>query len=513
MQVPSYILKHTKIKDEKIWHFYMLLALWNCIYVTINVSVVLFLNEQLGNIFLAGLALSIGALFSLLFDGLFSYLQKIFPARTLFLSSIIGVLFAMMFFLFPYPFFAYLAAIFFRISFDLCDITAISYILSKSLPAEYGENLSYKQLAQGIGLGAGFIISALLMKVSYFIGATGETLQELIISSQGTFFSTLFVLKILIIFLLFFLWFFAFLLFDKSVPNFSKEFLQVSFQKLEAETIEGLKQTSTQILKNLKEKSIPKEQNQIELTPLSHTEKFNVSEMTKELSSAFKKVFQIFSKWQENFSLAWSTGVMGFFSYWDTFLATFIPIFFTEILRNQPGFIQGIPGSLLMLLFILPVMGFLPLIAKLGDKYGRYYFMLLGVFMTILSGFSIVLFYDTNFFIILLSGFGIALGYLFGMSSAKAQSASKMNEFFAIEGKTRDIESNIAAGPIMVIDNIGNIFGPLLGGALIEIFGFRGFFFVLTLVLFLFFIVSIKNFSLISGHSYVLQSPILIKKQ
>jgi len=51
------------------------------------------------------------------------------------------------FILFSSLFFVYLAAIFFSISFDLMEITVTSYIMAESLPANYGQNLSYKEVA------------------------------------------------------------------------------------------------------------------------------------------------------------------------------------------------------------------------------------------------------------------------------------------------------------------------------------------------------------------------------
>jgi MFS family permease len=509
MQVPGYILEHTNIKDEKIWHFYLLLATWASIYTTMNVSVVLFLQEALGDIFLAGFALSIGSMCSMFFDGIFSYLQKVYTSRNLFLVSIIGMILAVSLFLFPISITAYLAAIFFRISFDLCDITAISYILSKSLPAEYGQNLSYKQLAQGIGMIGGFIISAVLMQASYFIGEAGESLEKLVSLGQTKFLTTLFFIKIFLLVLLLVLWFLAYLMFDKKIKKFDKEFLFSSFQKLEAETLEGFKGKTAKIVKGIPGK-LKQEPNQIKLRNTEEKENLDKTNFLKELFTALKDLKLILTKKPFHISLLWSILIMGIFSYWDTFLGTFLPIFFTEILKEQSGFIQNLPGSILMLIFILPVLGFLPVVAKWGDKYGRYYFMLLGLIITIISTFLIFLFYTSSFLIILIAGFGIAFGYLFAMSTAKAQTASLMNEFFAVEKQKAEIDSNASSGPIMLIDNMGNIFGPLIGSAIISLMGFRGFFMIFSLFLGVLLFFSLKNLSKITGHNYVFHSPIEI---
>ena len=516
MQIPSFVLAHTNIKDEKIWQFYVLLAVWACIYTVMNTSVVLFLNETLGSIFLAGLALAIGSVFSMLFDGLFSYLQKVYPSRSLFLMSIIGMMIAVLLFLVSVnAFIAFLAAIFFRISFDLCDITAVSYVLAKSLPAEYGQNLSYKQLAQGIGMIFGFLASAILLTTAYFIGDTTAGAIDAaasIINIQAQadqFVSALFLMKVFLLLLLFVLFFFAFLLFDRSIKNFSKAELLLSFQKLEAETMQGLRHTAMKVVKNLPEK-VQGEKNQITLVSTENKKALNASEIFAELGSAMKSLMLIFKKKPRNTSLLWSMGVMGIFSYWDTFLATFLPIFFTEVLKEQSGWGQNIPGSLLMLLFILPVLGLLPIVAKWGDKYGRFYFMVFGILITAFATLIIGFTSTQALPVIILAGFGISFGYLFGMSTAKAQVASKLNEFLAVEKQESKIDSNASAGPIMLTDNIGNILGPLIGGGLIALIGFQGFFIFFSLLLFALLAFTYKNSKKISGHSYVFQSPVKV---
>jgi MFS family permease len=176
-------------------------------------------------------------------------------------------------------------------------------------------------------------------------------------------------------------------------------------------------------------------------------------------------------------------GVMAFFSYWDTFLATFMPIFFTEVLREQEGWLQHIPGSLLMLVFILPILGLLPFVAKMGDKIGREFFMIAGIVLTAIFSFVIGIVSTEAFLILFIGGFGIAFGYLFGMSSAKAQAAYKINQFSAKNDSKKKENEDDSAGHIMLVDNVGNIIGPLLGGLLIQVLGFQRFFLLFSFLL------------------------------
>lgn len=498
MQIPSIIANHTNIKNEKLWHFYLLLGSWASINTVMNVSVVLFLNESLNSIFLAGLALSIGSVFSMLFDGLFSALQKSFPARTLFLASIVGIMIAIFFFLISiHPVLAFIAAIFFRVSFDLYDITAMSYILGRSTPDGYGENLSYKQLAQGLGMIFGLVLSAVLLGAAYFIGDTANAVADKITDAQiDQFFSSLFLLKLFLVALLVILFLIAYILFDTEGTKVNKSALFIAARELKTSGIEKIRNAKKKIFHPFhKKEKREKEQ-----------KKMTAKEVFNELTGSMKDIKKVLFAKPRQISLLWAMGIMGIFSYWDTFLATFLPIFFTEVLRAQDGWLQNIPGSLLLLVFILPVLGFLPIVAKMGDKYGRYYFMMAGIFITaiasLVAGFASI----ESFGILMAAGFAIAFGYLFGMSSGKAQAASTLNTFLKSSSKKEekddfplfadeinkterkeDNDMNASAGPIMLVDNMGNIIGPALGGLMIDAIEFQGFFILFGFLLLLLF--------------------------
>ncbi len=501
MNVPGFIQNHSTIKDERMWHFYVTLASWASIYTAMNVSVVLFLNEALGSIFMAGLALAIGSLFSMLFDGLFSSLQRLFPPRNLFLTSIVGMIIAVLLFIISTDgmVMAFVAAIFFRISFDLCDITAVSYVLGRSQKSQYGQNLSYKQLAQGIGMLIGLAVSAVLLATGYFIGETVESAAELVNADSAIldrFLGALMMMKVFLLTLLCALWIFAFMLFDRDIHKITKQEIYHHLRIIRGEAVQKIKHMPSIVLMHIPflNRSPKTEKKNDNSTP-----RLSKKEIFEELTGSALTFFSIFQKKPRDIGLIWSMGVMGLFSYWDTFLATFLPIFFTEVLREQSGWLQNIPGSLMMLLFILPVLGLLPVVAKMGDTFGRHYFMILGLIVTAVSTLVLGLVSVQSFFILIVAGFGVAFGYLFGMSSAKAQTASKLNTFLSRESSETQEESNSSAGPIMVVDNIGNIIGPLLGGFFIDSMGFQGFFVFFALFLFALIAVTGKNYKKVAA--------------
>ena len=478
-----------------------------------NLSVILFLQESTGSLFFAGLALSIASIVSLFFDGPFALLQKKYESRTLFLTAIFGMAFSLLLFLIASKsaFFGFLAAICFRVAFDLSDITATSYVLARCLPAEYGQHLSYKQTSQGVGMLFGFLVSAILLSTAYFLGdATGtiaKTIHSDLEESAKHFFSALFFVKILILFLLCGLFFFAFFLYDRDQDLPGKKEMLTSLQELEAGTLQELKKRMFRIVKN-----VPNNQkssaDHIELKSTEKKDSLRFSDIFLEMARSMGNVLLALRKKPRNIPLLWSMSMVGLFSYWDTFLGTFLPVFFTDVLRHQEGWISQLPGSLLMLFFILPVLVLLPLTAKLADRYGRYPFMLLGLLLTAGSVFLVGAVPFSALFLLLCGGFGISFGYLFAMSSAKAQSAENMNEFLAMEKHQKQIDSNASSGPMMLVENAGNIVGPVLGGGMIQIFGFRGFFLIFGILLMLLSWYSLRKFSSISGFSYILQSPV-----
>lgn len=520
MKVPGFVLSRTNIKDAKIWHFYLLMAGWACVYTTMNVAIILFLQEALGNLFWAGLALSIGSVFALLFDGVFSYLQKIVTSRVLFMTSIFGMVLSVFLFFITFDnwLFVYLAAILFRISFDLCDITAVSYILAESLPAEYGQNLSYKQLAQGIGMISGFLVSAIILATSYFVGdlatvVVDKTSEMFNQNLENQFFAALFFVKVFLLILLICLWFAAYLLFDRDAMDLTRKSIVNSFQELEADTIGELKKKTAKIVHNIpgfRSHEVGNEEISIVSTNIKSS--FDFRATFSELGSAITDMVLVFSKRPVNVPLIWSLSIMCIFSYWDTFLGTFMPIFFTEVLRQQDSWLQNVPGSILMFIFIVPVLGLLPIVAKWGDNHGRHYLITTGLVLTMLSALAVGIVSPKLFFIFFIAGFGVSFGYLFVMSAVRANTAAKLNEFLAMERKGGKIDSNAFAGSMMLTDNIGNIIGTLLGGALISSIGFQGFFILFAILLFGILVVTVKKYSKITGFVYVFQSPVMQQK-
>lgn len=505
MKVPQIILSHSTIRDTSMWHFYLLIAGWASVYTAMNVAVVLFLNDALGNLFLAGLALAIGSVFALCFDGVFSFFQGKFSSRSLFLWSIVGMILAVLLFLVSASSLSvYLAAILFRVSFDLCDITATAYVLKRSRAEEYGQNLSYKQLAQGIGLIGGFLISAMLIWTAEIIDLTTKSITsktgELVKADlNAEFISALLLVKVFLLALLVVMWVMAYLLFDRETQVIDRQALKTTFGEIREHSVRQFKTKIVRLKAVLPftKTASPQSSDPAGISPATRVD---TRALFGELTSAISDLALVGKHRPLDLPLIWTIGVSCIFSYWDTFLGTYMPIYLTKVLSQQEGFLRMVPGSILMFILILPVLALLPLAAKWGDRHGRQPLILIGLVMTIMATLGIGILRPKEITILLACGFGITFGYLFVMSAIRANTAIKMNQFLLSAKPGMLIDTNKSAGSILLIDNIGNIVGTLVGGALIELLKFNGFFFVFGLMLLVVLAVTIWKYRRIFGN-------------
>jgi len=512
MKVPAFISQKTTIKTEKMWQFYLSVALWSVVYATMNVSIVVFLEQQFGSYFLAGLAIAIGNFCSMFFDIPFNYLQKIFSARKLFLTSIISVASAILLFIFLVLFidsvwikmiFLFLATIIFSVSYDLYNITVTSYVMEKSSPAQYGQNLSYKQLAQAVGLIGGLIVSAVLIFAANVVQNTAEFAGAEV--DHSAFLAATSVVLLFLFCLLIVLFVFALFVFDKedvdaNFRNVLEEFpsnLSAGFRTGAIKTIDMMENN----LEKLKDHLKP---NQVYIESTQKKKSFMWTEIKRELSTNLSSIISIFTAKQKNYSLLWGTVVMTIFSFWDTYLATFQPAFMNDVMQEQKNEIWGIlPGNIVFLIILLPAFFLLTPFAKWGDKYGKDFFVILGMLLTAVSCLLMGWIDLTMFVWILFAGWGLAIGYAAAISCVKASFATKFNEYIAIYQKKNTIDSNASAGPMMMVENFGNIIGPLLGGAIISLMSFQVFFILFGLMMLILTFLSFLNFKKITAPPYI----------
>ena len=380
--------------------------------------------------------------------------------------------------------------------------------MAESLPANYWQNLSYKEVAHWIWLIFWLMISAIILSSSYFIWVVWDTLlqtwAELLQIQVQEFWTAIFVSQLIILFILLVLLWFAYVFFDKEIKVISKDYIQTSFQMLKADTIDWLKTSAIDVMESTIEK-LKDEPNKIHLQSTKEKIKIDWSEIFKDISSSAKVIKNIFTIKPKNTSLIWSIIVLTIFSYWDTFLWTFLPIFFTELLRAQSWWVANIPWSLLMLLFIIPVLFLFPIFAKLWDKYWRYYFIFGWLIVTCISVLLLWLTPYSVFYMFIIAWFLVWIWYVAWMSCAKPDLANKINEFVAVSWKRSQIDTNASAGPMMMINNIWNIIWPLVWGLLIDTIKFKWFFITFWVLLLIFIVYSFYKQKEILRPAYIFE--------
>jgi MFS family permease len=151
----------------------------------------------------------------------------------------------------------------------------------------------------------------------------------------------------------------------------------------------------------------------------------------------------------------------------DGIIWAFEPLFYKRLGLNSTN------GSLILAMFIIPLIVFGVFAGKIADKYGKIKALTLGI---ILSGLSLIIFgISSTISALLASAFLTSLGLAFIWA--------------AISGLITDISVNNERGSITGVWNmsmdIGYVIGPFLGGAVAEIFGIGNAFTFMGLILLL----------------------------
>ncbi len=111
---------------------------------------------------------------------------------------------------------------------------------------------------------------------------------------------------------------------------------------------------------------------------------------------------------------------------------------------------------------------------SLAKKIGTFWVATFGL---LVSGISIILFaFVGGIPFVILFGVLNSLGYAAGMGLAQGGFLELYNSEYAKKQNLTEIDSNASASPMKMIQNAANVLGLTLGGLLLAIFGFTGFF-------------------------------------
>lgn len=431
---------------------------WVLSYALLAFSVSLILSKNL-SVFYVGLFMSITSFIAIFADIPLGYIQKIISSRWLLFLSVLGLIFTTFIFLGGQSviLITFVAVLIYGLSHDLYDITMLSYIFQNSHPEEYSQNISQKNVAEALGLLMGLGITSTFGLIEKIFDPLWIALIFFIVAS------------------LFILLFFNKAEYEVQLTDFDAKVLIHQFTPDELMNnlehfVVGGKKVALDKIAEAKEALSQKMHNKqmIVLKPIRPLQQFEQESFSKELKESFQGVGSIFAP--PKLPLIWSSIIVAFFSFWDTFVITFQPIFISEQVIKPAGMSHGLTGVIIAL-FIIPLFVCQVPFAKLADKIGRPFFMYLGTAISAVSvfGFS----YSSDVAWIILVGLANSVGYAAAFPTAQAFFAQRFQENYAVLHNTQTVDANAAAGPLKMLINFGNVFGTLIGGVLISLFDFK----------------------------------------
>lgn len=342
------------------------------------------------------------------------------------------------------------------------DLTTLNYILNNADPSEYSSIISKNNIYSGGGSLCGLLASGFIL--SFNPTAAITTL-------------ILFVLMLI---------FFIFNYFDSSEKTIT--IADISKFKVIAQrpNLNTLKKYAIGYVAKTDFAKLAAETKLIFLKPqAAPTQKFDLKSIIPETIDEIHKIKKVLLGIPRNLSLYWFILVVLCFGFWDTFAASFL-IDYLSKLPNAAGFGYALLGILAIPAFVTQ-----EFFIKLSQKYGKFWVACIGL---LVSGGSLICFgIFQNITSVIIFGIGNSLGYAAGMGLAQGGFLELYNAEYAKKQQLTEIDSNASASPMKIIQNAANVIGLTLGGFLLLIFGFSGFFFLFGAILIAFAIYSFMN--------------------
>lgn len=468
----------TEFNGNKKRNFYITSLLLGFLWMLFHFTVVFFFTFQLESVILVWIFLWLGNLVSLLIDIPVWILQKYFKAKTLYLVGAISQVIAMgIFTLFIFKLTDFssaaetdvdvvdtvlsfflnftniilllIASICYGLTKELNEVTTLSYIMNHVDPSLYGEVLARNNMIMGIWMFFWLISSWIIMSFN----------PELII------FSVLFFIGMVL--------FFTTKFFDNADETITiqdiKE-LKVSFKK---PTLDNVKQYVAETIKKEDLKKIIDKTKYVFLKPKKIKPKINFSEISEETKMTFKVIYEIFKTRPIKVTIYWATITVLTLWFWDTFASTFLIWFLDTILEGW--------SYVLLWIIALPAFWLQEPFSNMGQKYWIFKVAMMWVF---LSWSSLVLLWlnaEAGPVMVMLFALLNSAGYAAGMSLGQMSFLDVYNKEYAEMKNLKEIDSNASAWPMKILQNLANVFGLMLGWAILWLLEYKWFFIVFGL--------------------------------
>ncbi|MDD2907665.1 MAG: hypothetical protein PHH98_03410 [Candidatus Gracilibacteria bacterium] len=481
----NYITIDNKFDDVKKKNFFIYGFISSFVWMCFHFTLVFFFLIQLKSPLVVGIFLGLGNLVSFFADSPVGVFQKYFTPKKIFLfGTYLMFVVSLIFLYFIYQtstidvnldfsvealksmfgsFFNILllliAVALYGIIKEISDVTSYSYIMNNADPSEYSMLFSKRNIWSGIGSLVGLISSGIILA-----------------------FNTLVAVIILVILIIVFI-IFTIKYFDNSENELKFEDLKKLKLISKDNIVNSLNDYKTSILSN-KNELIEKTKNikVLFLKPTEIKQSINFKEVYDTTKEDMKSFFEILMQPPYNYRLLIIGGIFTLFGFWDTFVTSFLIDFIDGVLRNNSSELakfnlQSIfTAYVFIALLAIPAYGAqIPLI-KMGEKLGNIKVLIVGV---IVSGVSIFMFglFD-SLWIVLMLGLLNSLGYAAGMPISQGEFSNEYNSTYAEKKKLKQIDANASSAPIKMLSNLANVGGLIIGGILIQIFGYTGTFFV-----------------------------------
>jgi MFS family permease len=429
-------------------NLYYVSASLGFVWMLFHFTVVYFFGIELKSTALVGIFLGFGNLVSLVLDVPVGRLQKFFYAKKLYLFGSGGISSLLEGFLDSGAnlVLLLLAAVFYGFTKEVNDITTLSYILNNSDPSEYSSIISRNNIFNGAGSLFGLVSSG-------FVLALNPTAAVII----------------LIVFICVLIGFVS-TYFDNSERTI--DFAAVTKLKVivEKANIEKVKEYAVSYVSKADFALLAKTAKFVFIRPMAEKKsKFDLKEIVNETKKESLSIKKVISEPPLHFGVLWAAAVVLTFGFWDTFAASFLIEYLAKLSSPQLAYVM-------LAIIAIPAFVAQDFFIGLSKRIG---ILPVAVFGIALSGVSLLCISGASTAPIFIA-FGIAnsLGYAAGMGISQGAFLDLYNGFYAKKFNLSEIDSNASASPMKIIQNMGNVIGLCLGGLLLALFGFGGFFVV-----------------------------------
>lgn len=501
----NFVWVSSESKDIKLKN--LLIVWWLVWFITIlfHFTVVYFFGLILKSVFLVWLFLAISNVISLIFDIPIWVLQKYIKPKTFIVLSWIMIWLAtLVFFKFVYIdwiswtemtwndwkkldlygifsslinfLLLVLAASLYGLQSETFWVTSYSYILNNTSPTEYAKYLSRYNIASWAWSMLWLIFSWILL---------GFNIQVALI-----------IFLILTVFFIIFVWKY----FDNWIDTINlsdiKKFKIDSFKFDLWKSWTKISQIITK--ENLVE--ITKETKVLFLKPLEMKNSINFKEIYDFTVLNFKIFIKIIFKAPINIMMFWIFFILMQFSFWDTFVSTFMIEFLEEVMSSPDNPLSSFKFiTWYVLLWIIAIPWFVlqdPFI-NLSKKVWEFKILMFWTFLSWLSLF-LFWFFQSNVIAILILWIINSVWYAAVIWIWQWLFSEKYNILYAVRNNLKQIDSTVSAAPLKIVLNLANVVWLLFGSLIVQFIWFAGFFFVFGWLLISLFIYSVINYKKIN---------------